>query len=583
MTRKNNLAIFITVLLTLSISKLINPASITKPFVQQADRSLLHPQFLNNTQSVTKESAKESKVAKNATNDYESYDYQEEEQELVNEADQGDQDYDKNEQNDQNYDYAEEDQDVIQIKPKIDSQTQPVSTKSTTAQLEVKTTTPMSSNSSEYDYVEEETGEEDYYQLSNNRKNSKTSTLTTTKTTSTHTTTTTTETTSTTTATTTNSTTTASVELEEEYKDYEEELEEQENLIINKNTTIATTTLSTTLKTTTQNKFKPNSTDSPEYEINEEDYDTTDLDYYEDEFLNEYEEDEETEADEEETTTTTISNLINDIKEIATATSETTSSTPITTTTVSTTQSTTTTTTTESTTTSSTTPSTTTLDSTTQLIDKIEEIIDDDQSESFENELDINDEDDTDDNYSVDETAEEVEVFDRPKLKSSNNNATIFNLTFNELLKSPALIAGICGGLLVGIITALVVIFLIIYRMRRKKYDDSAYMINANKSANIYGNPANFRPKGQNVTLLSSSSVSPNTNLSTGSTSSATTGLLNGHTMTNSRLLKYVNNSTSLKKTCSILSSDSSSSSSPNHDGSFNYAYIKAPTKEFYA
>ncbi|RMZ93556.1 hypothetical protein BpHYR1_020828, partial [Brachionus plicatilis] len=164
-----------------------------------------------------------------------------------------------------------------------------------------------------------------------------------------------------------------------------------------------------------------------------------------------------------------------------------------------------------------------------------------------------------------------------PELKTPLNT-TLLSLTIKELLKSPALIAGICGGLLVGVITALVLLFFIIYRMRRSKLDESPYVVSS-KNSPIYGN---FKTKGQNVTLMSSSSVSPNTNLSTGSTSSATTGLLNGNALTSSRLLKYANHSTSLKKSCSILSSDSSTSS-PNHDGSFNYAYIKAPTKEFYA
>lgn len=144
------------------------------------------------------------------------------------------------------------------------------------------------------------------------------------------------------------------------------------------------------------------------------------------------------------------------------------------------------------------------------------------------------------------------------------------------------MLAGIFGGLLVGIVTALLLLFFIFYRMRRRKYDENRYIINGTmKSSNLHYGNTNRNFRNQHVTLLSSSSLSPANNLSAGSSSSSqTTGLLNGSTTTSTRLLKYTNATSSIRKTNSNLSSDSGS---PNHDGSFNYAYIKAPTKEFYA
>ena len=124
--------------------------------------------------------------------------------------------------------------------------------------------------------------------------------------------------------------------------------------------------------------------------------------------------------------------------------------------------------------------------------------------------------------------------------------------------------------------------------MKRRKFEENSYMINGTlKSARVhYPNPNRIYSRNnqnQHVTLLSSSSLSPVANLSgagsSTSTNSATTGLLNGTTTTSARLLKYTNPAQTLRKTASNLSSDSS----PNHDGAFNYAYIKAPTKEFYA
>jgi hypothetical protein len=185
----------------------------------------------------------------------------------------------------------------------------------------------------------------------------------------------------------------------------------------------------------------------------------------------------------------------------------------------------------------------------------------------------------------------------------NNNNGSLFStqFTLKELIKSPALLAGIFGGLLVGIVTALLLLFFIIYRMKRRKYEENTYIINgtlrSSKPGAHYTNITNgghYRSAhNPHVTLLSSSSLSPLANgtssnsstsnsgasSATSSAISATTGLLNGATLTSSRLLKYTTTN-SLKKATSILNSDTS----PNHEGSsYNYAYIKAPTKEFYA
>jgi hypothetical protein len=173
--------------------------------------------------------------------------------------------------------------------------------------------------------------------------------------------------------------------------------------------------------------------------------------------------------------------------------------------------------------------------------------------------------------------------------KSNETSFTIHNFNVRDLLKSPALLAGIFGGLLLGIIAAFLLLIFIIYRVKRRKFEENSYMINGTLKSNArvhYPNPNRIYSRNnqnQHVTLLSSSSLSPVANLSgagsSTSTNSATAGLLNGTTTTSARLLKYTNPAQTLRKTASNLSSDSS----PNHDGAFNYAYIKAPTKEFYA
>lgn len=181
-----------------------------------------------------------------------------------------------------------------------------------------------------------------------------------------------------------------------------------------------------------------------------------------------------------------------------------------------------------------------------------------------------------------------IDQIDLSTRKATNETSFIHNFNFKDLLKSPALLAGIFGGLLLGIISTFLILIFIIYRMKRRKFEENSYMINGTlKSARVhYPNPNRIYSRNnqnQHVTLLSSSSLSPVANLSgagsSTSTNSATTGLLNGTTTTSARLLKYTNPAQTLRKTASNLSSDSS----PNHDGAFNYAYIKAPTKEFYA
>jgi hypothetical protein len=197
----------------------------------------------------------------------------------------------------------------------------------------------------------------------------------------------------------------------------------------------------------------------------------------------------------------------------------------------------------------------------------------------------------------------------------SNTTSTLNSIfSLKGLIKSPALLAGIFGGLLVGIVTALLLLFLVIYRMKQRKFGDATYMINT--SSTLKSNNSSQLTKSNNrrhklktsakknkqhphsmqhVTLLSSSSLSPSKNLSsTGNTSSsnttaslsATAGLLyNGNsTITSSRLLKYsAHQANTLRMTSSSVLSSDSASSPTNHEGSFNYAYIKAPTKEFYA
>ncbi len=220
-----------------------------------------------------------------------------------------------------------------------------------------------------------------------------------------------------------------------------------------------------------------------------------------------------------------------------------------------------------------------------------EENLDSEQTNEEDDDVEIDEYDDQMSKNFEQEQADETDNQDEELIhKSKIDNTSIINtksilryLTLKELLKSPALLAGVFGGLLVGVITASLLLFFIIYKMRRRKYDDNTYIINGTmKSSNFhYGNSRGYRHANKHVTLLSSSSISPTANLSAGSSASATTGLLNGHTMNNSRILKYTNTNNTLRKASSVLSSDSSSS--PNHESSLNYAYIKAPTKEFYA
>lgn len=179
-----------------------------------------------------------------------------------------------------------------------------------------------------------------------------------------------------------------------------------------------------------------------------------------------------------------------------------------------------------------------------------------------------------------------------PNTKIATSNGTtslIYNFNLKELLKSPALLAGIFGGLLVGIITASLCLIFIIYRMKQRKFKDpNTYMINGtikNTARVHYPNPK--RSYSRNITLLSPAvDVNGGSSTSTSTNSGGvTTGLLNGTITNNARLLKYTNPGQSLMRN---LSSDGDSSggggmSPVNHDGAFNYAYIKAPTKEFYA
>lgn len=72
-----------------------------------------------------------------------------------------------------------------------------------------------------------------------------------------------------------------------------------------------------------------------------------------------------------------------------------------------------------------------------------------------------------------------------PTFLSNGTISIIYGLSLRELIRSPALLAGIFGGLLVGIITALLLVFFILYRMRRKRLDESTYIINGTlKSTN---------------------------------------------------------------------------------------------------
>ena len=229
------------------------------------------------------------------------------------------------------------------------------------------------------------------------------------------------------------------------------------------------------------------------------------------------------------------------------------------------------------------------------------------------------------------EEEEIISYFNEDSIESeeSRNDTSITGvLTLKELIKSPALLAGIFGGLLLGIVTALLLLIFIIYRVRKRKFDDDStyglsgkikrdnlnYMKtndqkkykktklaksksrNSNKHQAIVSHHGRSQTGGNcaNPNVMSSSSLSTpsNTHVNSSSSSSSnsnatvTTSLLNSQTLiNNSRLLKYANNNqtNSLRLVSSILSSSESTGSTINHEGSFNYAYIKAPTKEFYA
>ena len=541
-------------ILIISLFQLISGASISQ--IKQADRSLLHPEFLPVSQNSTK------------TNEY--YDYYD--------YDEYYEDY-ETPKNSEAYEYYEEDQDELKIKPLPNNQVSAT-----------KTIQSVNKTSEIFDYDDyEDNGDEDYYQLSNSRRLMTTTTQSTTK--------------SQTKSSMSilnflfiNTTSkpfeivhplpeitngpdlpsnisdnfvqkslfTDSYDLYENSDESEDEFKKQENKIIDK----INSTVSATIKPEkTSNLFWEeeygNYTDMYYY-----DDDIYDLDESYDDLLSSNDEYKEFKKELSSTSTTNQMPNINIINVIATVSYNTTHI-PTTTTQLVVTS-------------SKTMPSVThnptifkpTISkSTPSLEDKFPV-----DATNFFTKQDY----EYYENYFEDLQEEIEDDLEVNKIKETEIktplNSTLISLTIKELLKSPALIAGICGGLLVGVITAAVLLFFIIHRMKRNKLDDSNYVVSS-KNSPIYGN---FKTNGQNITLMSSSSVSPNTNLSTGSTSSATTGLLNGHTMASSRLLKYTNHSTSLKKSCSILSSDSSSSS-PNHDGSFNYAYIKAPTKEFYA
>lgn len=197
------------------------------------------------------------------------------------------------------------------------------------------------------------------------------------------------------------------------------------------------------------------------------------------------------------------------------------------------------------------------------------------------------------------------------KNEDTNTNITLVksDLDLKELIKSPTLLAGIFGGLLLGLVTALLLLIFIIYRIRKRKYAASMrYDLDTKlKNEKYYDSKERKRQRKMkmnknrkrsektkiiidqndlnlnNQNLLSSSQLSTPSNHANGSTNS-NMGLLNGMN-TNSRLLKYANpnNSNSLRIVSSVLSSNESAGSPTNPEGSFNYAYIKAPTKEFYA
>ena len=72
--------------------------------------------------------------------------------------------------------------------------------------------------------------------------------------------------------------------------------------------------------------------------------------------------------------------------------------------------------------------------------------------------------------------SDEYAIPPHPSPKKPNNHSLMEitllrgDLKLKELIKSPALLAGIFGGLLLGLVTALLLLIYIIYRVRQRKY-----------------------------------------------------------------------------------------------------------------
>jgi len=186
-----------------------------------------------------------------------------------------------------------------------------------------------------------------------------------------------------------------------------------------------------------------------------------------------------------------------------------------------------------------------------------------------------------------------------PSNLDQNTNITSFrgDLKLQELIKSPALLAGIFGGLLLGLVTAIFLLVFIIYRIRQRKYDqtlqyDLDSKIAKEKRRNerhvkkLRKSNSHHRHVENNQTttnLLIDDVGAQSSQLSTPSNNNSNTGLLisgQATAVVNSRLLKYTN-----VGSARMMNNDGSQLPSPANcnDGSLNYAYIKAPTKEFYA
>jgi hypothetical protein len=219
------------------------------------------------------------------------------------------------------------------------------------------------------------------------------------------------------------------------------------------------------------------------------------------------------------------------------------------------------------------------------------------------------------------------------------NNKNFNNTTFllKELIKSPALLASIFGGILVGIITAFLLLFFIIYRMRS---NNSKKANNANIISKINNN--NNKDNDYIIHNLTSSSTRTNTKTSTkleiessesvyngiddddnddnsdsdginyglnycsnrinehtiklmNSTSISPVDITPGHVSSVSSSTSAATTSTCLLNNNNIYNSSSNCrpANSKKSDDSYhlssknvlnrNYVYIKAPTKEFYA